>query len=60
MISTLFEIAKPVAEEARPAYEFSSEITTGMSAPPMGITIRHAQRRPGYDQPVKEKRTRRG
>jgi hypothetical protein len=39
MISRLFPMAKPVADDARPAYEFSSEITTGMSAPPMGSTI---------------------
>ena len=38
MMSTLLPMAKPVAEEARPAYELSSEITTGMSAPPMGST----------------------
>ena len=39
MISTLFSSTKPVAEAARPAYEFSSEITTGMSAPPIGRKI---------------------
>jgi hypothetical protein len=39
MISTLLSIAKPVAEAARPAYELSSETTTGMSAPPIGSTI---------------------
>ena len=32
------ERAKPVAHAARPAYELSSEMTTGMSAPPMGST----------------------
>ena len=37
-MSTLLPSAKPVAEAARPAYELSSEITTGMSAPPMGST----------------------
>jgi len=31
---------KPVAATARPVHELSSEITTGMSAPPIGITIR--------------------
>ena len=30
--------AKPVAHAARPAYELSSEMTTGMSAPPIGST----------------------
>ena len=38
MISTLFDSTKPVAAAARPAYEFKSDITTGMSAEPMGIT----------------------
>ncbi len=38
MMSTLFPMANPVAAEARPAYELSSEMTTGMSAPPMGST----------------------
>src|SRR5882672_10849624 len=40
MISTLFESTKPVAAEARPAYEFSRDITTGMSADPIGNTSR--------------------
>ena len=40
MISTLFESTKPVAAEANPAYEFSSDITTGMSAEPIGSTSR--------------------
>ena len=39
MISTLLPIANPVADAARPAYEFSSDTTTGMSAPPIGSTI---------------------
>ena len=39
MISTLLPIANPVALAARPAYELSSEITTGMSPPPIGSTI---------------------
>ena len=38
MTTTSLPMAKPVAAEARPAYELSSEITTGMSAPPMGST----------------------
>ena len=37
-ISSLFSSTKPIATAARPAYEFSSEITVGMSAPPIGIT----------------------
>ena len=32
-------IANPSAATARPVKEFSSEMTTGMSAPPMGMTI---------------------
>ncbi len=38
MIRRLLSIAKPVADAARPAYELSSEMTTGMSAPPIGST----------------------
>ena len=45
MISTLLWIAKPVAELARPAYELSSEITTGMSAPPIGSTMKMPMRK---------------
>ena len=32
-------IANPSAATARPVKEFNSEMTTGMSAPPMGMTI---------------------
>ena len=32
-------MAKPSAATARPVKELSSEMTTGMSAPPMGMTI---------------------
>jgi hypothetical protein len=39
MMSTLFERTKPVDAVARPVNAFRSEITTGMSAPPMAITI---------------------
>jgi hypothetical protein len=38
MMSTVLPMAKPVALAARPAYELSSDTTTGMSAPPMGST----------------------
>ena len=38
MMRTLLPMAKPIAEAARPAYEFSSAMTTGMSAVPMGST----------------------
>src|ERR1041385_4107667 len=39
--------AKPVAHDARPEYELSSATTTGMSAPPIGIT----SRRPNTSDP---------
>src|SRR5512146_3028564 len=39
MMSTSFPMAKPVADEASPAYELRSDITTGMSAPPIGRTM---------------------
>ena len=38
MISTLLDSTKPVDAVARPVKAFRSEITTGMSAPPMAIT----------------------
>ena len=38
MISTLLPITNPAADAASPEYEFRSEITTGMSAPPIGST----------------------
>ena len=37
MIKPLFIKTKPVAAAATPEYELSSDITTGISAPPMGI-----------------------
>ena len=39
-ISTLLWSTKPVAEAATPVNAFNSEITTGMSAPPIGSTNR--------------------
>ena len=39
-IRTLFSSSKPPAATARPVNAFSSEITTGMSAPPIGSTKR--------------------
>ena len=44
MISTLLCSTKPVAAAARPVNEFSSEMTTGMSAPPIGSTKQDAER----------------
>ena len=37
IINPLFIKTKPVAEAAIPEYEFNREITTGISAPPIGI-----------------------
>ena len=37
MMSSLFSSTKPIATADRPAYEFSSEMTVGMSAPPIGM-----------------------
>ncbi len=39
MMSTLLLSTKPVMAAARPESEFRKEMITGMSAPPMGITI---------------------
>ena len=39
-ISTLLSSSKPVAAAASPVNAFRSEITTGMSAPPIGSTKR--------------------
>ncbi len=41
---TLLSSSKPVAATARPVNAFSSEITTGMSAPPIGSTNRTPKR----------------
>ena len=38
-ISSLLLSANPIAEAESPAYELSSEITVGMSAPPIGMII---------------------
>ena len=40
MISTLLPSTNPVEAAATPVNEFSSEMTTGMSAPPIGSTNR--------------------
>ena len=37
MINPLFIRTNPVAEAATPEYELSSEMTTGISAPPIGM-----------------------
>src|SRR5438270_9661046 len=37
-ISNLLPSTNPIAAAERPAYEFNSEITVGISAPPIGIT----------------------
>ncbi len=57
MISSGLSITKPVAAAARPEYEFSRAITTGMSAPPIEkvsvtpstpATATSAQKRPSF------------
>tara|TARA_B100000678_G_C17735774_1_gene312560 strand:+ start:262 stop:480 length:219 start_codon:yes stop_codon:yes gene_type:complete len=37
IIKALFSKVKPIPAAAQPEYEFNIEITTGMSAPPIGI-----------------------
>ena len=39
MISAELPSVKPMPAAAQPEYEFSIEITTGMSAPPIGMII---------------------
>ena len=53
MISAGSRSAKPVAATARPVKELSSEITTGMSAPPIGTTIRMPKKRREPEEQVK-------
>ena len=55
MISTLLRSAKPVAAAARPVKELSSEITTGMSAPPIGSTSSHAEQQRQRDERQEER-----
>ena len=40
VMSTLFSSTNPIATAASPAYAFSSEMTVGMSAPPIGMISR--------------------
>ena len=49
-IRTLFSSSKPVAAAASPVNAFSSEITTGMSAPPIGSTKRTPKSERAGDQ----------
>ena len=37
MIRAVFSKVKPMPAAAQPEYEFNIEITTGISAPPIGI-----------------------
>ena len=46
MIRAVLSSTKPVAAAARPVHAFSSEMTTGMSAPPIGSTNRLPSRNP--------------
>ena len=41
MISRLFPSVNPMPQAAQPEYEFSIEMTTGMSAPPIGTISRN-------------------
>ena len=45
MMSAVFSSTKPAEAAARPVKAFRSEITTGMSAPPIGRTSRTPKRR---------------
>ena len=40
IISAVFSSVKPIPAAAQPEYEFNIDITTGMSAPPIGIINR--------------------
>ena len=42
----MFCSVKPIPAAAQPEYEFSIEMTTGMSAPPMGMMMRTPIRKP--------------
>ena len=44
VISSLFSSTNPIATADRPAYAFSSEMTVGISAPPIGRTSRTPKR----------------
>jgi hypothetical protein len=37
IISAVFSKVKPIPAAAQPEYEFNMDITTGISAPPIGI-----------------------
>ena len=41
IIKAVFSKVKPIPAAAQPEYEFHIEITTGMSAPPIGIIIKN-------------------
>ena len=40
IIKAVFSNVKPIPAAAQPEYEFSIDITTGISAPPIGIIIK--------------------
>jgi hypothetical protein len=40
IIKAVFSKVKPMPAAAHPEYEFNMEITTGISAPPIGMIIR--------------------
>ena len=59
-ISAQFPMTNPAIATAVPVNAFSSEITTGMSAPPIGSTIMHAERQRGEHQDEQRGQRRRG
>ena len=40
IINAVFSSVKPIPAAAQPEYEFNIDITTGISAPPIGITTK--------------------
>ena len=59
MISTGLPMTKPAIAAAVPVNEFSSEMTTGMSAPPMGSTSVMPKHQRGDARPAGAQRRRR-
>jgi hypothetical protein len=45
IINALFSKVKPIPAAAQPEYEFNIDITTGMSAPPIGIISRNPNKK---------------
>ena len=60
MISTGLPMTKPAIAAAVPVNELSSEMTTGMSAPPMGSTMVTPKSEPGEDDGTEDGHARQG